>query len=115
MASRWRIIIGVLRWIVEKTTARAAPRMTAGSRKLDDGDEHVWTLGNHVVAAWCVAFVDRLQYGSRSWRGHLGFSPYRSARPVALVSHVGAAGDGVIAVLPVSHFYSLHAMTGVLL
>ena len=30
------------------------------------------------------------------------------------VSHVGAPGDGVIAVLPVSHFYSVHTMTEVL-
>jgi nitrogen regulatory protein P-II 1 len=30
------------------------------------------------------------------------------------VAHVGAPGDGVIAVLPVSHFYSVHTMTEVL-
>jgi nitrogen regulatory protein P-II 1 len=29
-------------------------------------------------------------------------------------THVGASGDGVVAVLPVSHFYSIHTMTEVL-
>lgn len=30
------------------------------------------------------------------------------------VAHVGAPGDGVIAVLPVTHFYSIHTMAEVL-
>ena len=30
------------------------------------------------------------------------------------VAHVGAPGDGIIAVLPVAHFYSVHTLTEVL-
>ena len=35
-------------------------------------------------------------------------------KAIMKVAHVGAPGDGVIAVLPVSHFYSVHTMTEVL-
>jgi nitrogen regulatory protein P-II 1 len=29
-------------------------------------------------------------------------------------AHVGASGDGVVAVLPISRFYSIHTMTEVM-
>jgi nitrogen regulatory protein P-II 1 len=35
-------------------------------------------------------------------------------KAITAVAHVGAPGDGVIAVLPVSQFFSIHTMTEVL-